>query len=90
MGAWVETKKTIEPLIGGVFVLRAVLESFSRGRVVLHFLERDVRVSVPRSLLPSDLIEGDVLKISIEHDVRATEELRRRDERLVRRLSSRR
>lgn len=55
------------------------LDRVEEGLAVLLLREDEsIRLTFPRSLLPGDAREGDILEIAIRRDVAATEEARRR------------
>ncbi|WP_214019536.1 DUF3006 domain-containing protein [Methanoculleus sp.] len=69
---------------------RASLDRVEEGLAVLLLCEDEsVRFAFPRSLLPPDAREGDILEIAIRRDVAATAEARRRVAERIERLRKR-
>jgi hypothetical protein len=67
--------------------LRVSLDRVEEGLAVLLLREDEsVRFTLPRSLLPGDAREGDILEIAIRRDVAATTEARRRVAERIERL----
>ncbi|KUK63360.1 MAG: Uncharacterized protein XD82_0371 [Methanoculleus marisnigri] len=67
--------------------LRVSLDRVEEGLAVLLLREDEsVRFTLPRSLLPDDAREGDILEIAIRRDVAATAEARRRVAERIERL----
>ncbi len=68
----------------------ASLDRVEEGLAVLLIREDEsVRFTLPLSLLPADVREGDILEISIRRDVAATAEARRRVAERIERLRGR-
>jgi hypothetical protein len=69
---------------------RVSLDRVEEGLAVLLLREDEaVRLTLPRSLLPPDAREGDILTIAIRRDVAGTEEARRRVAERIERLRKR-
>ncbi len=68
----------------------ASLDRVEEGLAVLLLREDEsVRFTLPRSLLPPDAREGDILEIAIRRDVAATAEARQRVAERIERLRKR-
>ncbi|WP_292520494.1 DUF3006 domain-containing protein [Methanoculleus sp.] len=69
---------------------QASLDRIEEGLAVLLLREDEsVRFTLPRSLLPPDAREGDILEVAIRRDVAATEAARRRVAERIERLRAR-
>ncbi len=69
---------------------RASLDRVEEGLAVLLLREDEsIRFTLPRSLLPSDAREGDILEVAIRRDVAATAEARERVAERIERLRGR-
>ncbi|MBA7473265.1 hypothetical protein ES707_08600 [subsurface metagenome] len=68
----------------------ASLDRVEEGLAVLLLREDEsIHFALPRSLLPPDAREGDILEIAIRRDVAATAEARRRVAERIERLRGR-
>jgi hypothetical protein len=67
-------------------MMRAVIDRFEDDIAVLLFGEKELVVAVPRELLPSGAVEGDILNVSFESDPAATREQREKVEAMLRKL----
>lgn len=64
----------------------AVIDRFEGEMAVLLCGDNEIKVEIPRVLLPSAAVEGDILKMSFEIDKIATSRRREKIERLLRKL----
>lgn len=69
---------------------RVSLDRVEEGLAVLLVREEEsVSFTLPRSLLPDDAREGDILEMTVRRDVEATEAARQRVAERIARLKSR-
>ena len=69
---------------------RVSLDRVEEGLAVLLVREDEsIRFTLPRSLLPEDAREGDILAVTVRRDVEATEAARQRVAERIARLKSR-
>ena len=69
---------------------RVSLDRVEEGLAVLLIREDEsIRLTLPRSLLPADAREGDMLDVKVRRDTAATKEARRRVAERIERLRSR-
>ena len=69
---------------------RVTLDRVEEGLAILLVREDEsVRLTLPRSLLPSGAREGDILEVAIRRDTAATEEARQRVAERIERLRKR-
>jgi hypothetical protein len=66
--------------------LRAVIDRFEEAYAVLLFESGELKVDMPRVLLPPGAAEGDILKITFEIDREETERQRLKIEALLKKL----
>jgi len=68
---------------------RVSLDRVEEGLAVLLVREDEsIRFTLPRSLLPEDAREGDILAVTVRRDVEATEAARQRVAERIARLKS--
>ncbi len=66
--------------------MRAVVDRLENGYAVLLWGEGEIKVNLPRELLPPGAGEGSILKISLEVDEEGTEKQREKISHLLHRL----
>jgi|LSQX01.3.fsa_nt_gb hypothetical protein len=66
--------------------MKAVVDRFEGGYAVVLFGDEEIRVNVPRRLLPEDVREGSWLRVGFELDPGGTESQRKKIEGLLDRL----
>jgi hypothetical protein len=66
--------------------MRAVVDRIEDGFAVLLFGDQEIKVDMPRELLPHDLKEGDILNVTVEVDQRSTQAQRQKIEGLLQKL----
>lgn len=66
--------------------VRAVIDRFEEGYAVLLCGDKEIRVDMPRELLPSTAGEGDILEMSLEIDREGTRRQQDKIGRLLQKL----
>ncbi len=69
--------------------LKAVLDRFESDKAVLLFGDDETAVIWPRQMLPGDLNEGDILRISVDIDREGTRMARSDAQELLRQVLER-
>jgi len=58
--------------------VRAVIDRIEESHAILLFGDNEIKVELPRELLPPGAAEGDILAVSFQIDRQATMEQRRK------------
>ena len=66
--------------------MKAVIDRFEGNYAVVFFGDKEIKVDIPRELLPPGVKEGDILNVSFEADKGATQVQREKIEGLLQKL----
>ncbi len=66
--------------------MRAVIDRFEENYAVILFGDSEIKVDIPRELLPEGAREGDILNVSFEIDPDSTRAQREKIEGLLKKL----